>query len=157
MLEIAAPDGPTLPQLSLWDEVVLDFSTQGLSVRAHPVGLLRPLLGPKVVTIAEALDHVPNGKLIEVVGAVTARQQPGTAKGMVFLLMEDETGQLNVIVSPQLYKEQRTTIRGEPMLRMVGRLERHDRVVNLVAREAHRLPRELRERSPRRMKAKNFG
>ncbi|MBC7461049.1 MAG: DNA polymerase III subunit alpha [Thermoleophilia bacterium] len=157
VLEITAPDGPTLPQLSLWDEVVLDFSTQGLSVRAHPVGLLRPLLGPKVVTIEDALDNVPNGRLIEVVGAVTARQQPGTAKGMVFLLMEDETGQLNVIVSPQLYKEQRTTIRGEPMLRVVGRLERHDRVVNLVAREAHRLPRELRERSPKRMKAKNFG
>ena len=76
---------------------------------------------------------------------------------MVFLLLEDETGSINVIVPPELYKSERTTIRGEPMLRVRGRLERHDRVVNLVALEVHRLPPELRGRSPKRLRSKSWG
>jgi error-prone DNA polymerase len=156
-LEIAAPASPRLKQLSIWDEVLLDFATQGLSVRGHPVGLLRPLLGKGVVTADAALEEVPHGRTIDVVGAVTARQKPATAKGVVFLLLEDETGSINVIVPPELYKAERTTIRGEPMLRVRGRLERHDRVVNLVALEVHRLPPELRGRSPKRMRSKSWG
>ncbi|MCW2961274.1 MAG: polymerase alpha subunit, partial [Thermoleophilia bacterium] len=156
-LEIGAPDAPTLPQLSLWDEVLLDFSTQGLSVRAHPVELLRPLLGPAVVTAKHALEDVSHKQVVEVVGAVTARQKPPTAKGVMFLLLEDETQSINVIVSPELYKAERTVIRGEPILRVRGRIERHGRVVNLIATEIHRLPRELRGRSPKKLRSKSFG
>jgi error-prone DNA polymerase len=156
-IEITAPPSPRFAQLSIWDEVLLDYATQGLSVRGHPVELLRPLLGDGVVTAQAALEDVPHGRIVEVVGAVTARQKPGTAKGVVFLLLEDGTGAINVIVGPELYKAERTTIRGEPILRVRGRIERHDRVVNLVAREVHRLPRELRGRSPRRMRGKRWG
>ncbi|MCW2956781.1 MAG: dnaE [Thermoleophilia bacterium] len=156
-LEIEAPGAPQLPQLSLWDEVLLDFATQGLSVRAHPVELLRPMLGPKVVTAQFALDDARHRSEIEVVGAVTARQKPPTAKGVMFLLLEDETQSINVIVSPELYKAERTTIRGEPILRVRGRLERHDRVVNLIATEVHRLPADLRGRTPTRLQAKSYG
>ncbi|MCW2923683.1 MAG: polymerase alpha subunit, partial [Thermoleophilia bacterium] len=80
-----------------------------------------------------------------------------TAKGVVFLLLEDETGAINVIVGPELYKAERTTVRGEPIVRIRGRLERHDRVVNLIAREVHRLPRDLRGRAPGRMRSKSWG
>ncbi|MCW2926509.1 MAG: polymerase alpha subunit, partial [Thermoleophilia bacterium] len=156
-LDIASPTSPKFAQLSMWDEVLLDFATQGLSTRGHPVGLLRPMLGPAVRTAEQALEEVPHGTVIDLVGAVTARQKPGTAKGVVFLLMEDETGSINVIVGPELYKAERTVIRGEPILRVRGRIERHDRVVNLVAQEAHRLPRDLRGRSPRKMRSKSWG
>ncbi len=155
-LEIAAPSSPKFAQLSMWDEVLLDYATQGLSVRAHPVELLRPMLGAGVHTAGAALQDLPHGRIVDVVGAVTARQKPATAKGVVFLLLEDETGAINVIVGPELYKAERTTIRGEPILRIRGRIERHDRVVNLVAREVHRLPRELRGRSPRRLRSKSW-
>jgi error-prone DNA polymerase len=155
-LDIEAPSAPTVAQLSMWDEVLLDYATQGLSVRAHPVELLRPMLGPNVVTAGAALEDIPHGRTIDVVGAITARQKPATAKGVVFLLLEDESGALNVIVPPDLYKAERTTIRGEPILRIRGRIERHDKVVNLVAREVHRLPKDLRGRSPRRMRSKSW-
>jgi error-prone DNA polymerase len=156
-IEIAAPSTPRFNQLTMWDEVLLDYATQGLSVRSHPVELLRPLLGPAVRTTHDALEDVPHGHMIDVVGAVTARQKPATAKGVVFLLLEDGTGSINVIVGPELYKAERTTIRGEPILRIRGRIERHDRVVNLVAREVHRLPKELRGRAPSRMRNKSWG
>jgi error-prone DNA polymerase len=156
-LEIAVPAGPAFAQLSIWDEVLLDYATQGLSVRAHPVELLRPMLGKAVVPAGQALEDVPHGRMVDVVGAVTARQKPATAKGVVFLLLEDESGAINVIVGPELYKAERTTIRGEPILRIRGRIERHDRVVNLVAREVHRLPKDLRGRAPRRMRGKAWG
>ncbi|MCW2922703.1 MAG: polymerase alpha subunit, partial [Thermoleophilia bacterium] len=117
-LEIEAPASPRFAQLSMWDEVLLDFSTQGLSVRGHPVELLRPMLGAGVEPIRSALEDVPHGRTIDVVGAVTARQKPGTAKGVVFLLLEDETGAINVIVGPELYKAERTTVRGEPIVRI---------------------------------------
>ncbi len=157
VLDMAAPSSPSFAQLSIWDEVLLDYATQGLSVRAHPVELLRPMLGKAVVPAGVALEEIPHGRTIDVVGAVTARQKPATAKGVVFLLLEDEAGAINVIVGPELYKAERTTIRGEPILRIRGRIERHDRVVNLVAREVHRLPKELRGRAPRRLRSKSWG
>lgn len=156
-LEIDAPATPQFAQLSMLDEVLLDYATQGLSVRAHPVELLRPMLGAGVRTARYALEEARHGEQIDVVGAVTARQKPGTARGVVFLLLEDGTGAVNVIVGPELYKAERITIRGEPIMRVRGRIERHGRVVNLVAREVHRLPKELRGRSPGRMHSRSWG
>lgn len=155
-LEIAAPDAvPELAQLSLWEQVALDFQTQGLSVRAHPVQLLRPLLGERVMTAQQAAG-ARHRQVVELVGAVVARQQPRTARGVVFLLLEDETGSANVIVSPELYKAERISVRAEPILRVTARVERHDDVINFVALEIHRLPRELRPRAPKRVRGKYF-
>jgi error-prone DNA polymerase len=156
-LDIVAPSGPAFAQLSIWDEVLLDYATQGLSVRAHPVELLRPLLARTVVPIREAVRDVRHGRVVDVVGAVTTRQKPQTAKGVVFLLLEDETDVINVVVNPALYKAERVAIRNEPILRVRGRIERHGKVVNLVAREVHRLPADLRGRAPRRMRGKAWG
>lgn len=155
-LEITPPAAPKLSQLSLWDEVVLDFSTQGLSTRAHPVELLRPVLGDRVATIAE-VAAARSGARVEIVGAVVARQKPPTARGVVFLLLEDESGTANVIVGRELYQRQRLVVRGESILRIEGRLERQGDVWNVIARDVHRLPADLRSRAPRRMRAKNFG
>ncbi len=154
-LELAAPEAPELAQLSLWDEVSLDFATQGLSTRAHPVELLRPLM-PGVRSIVDAAA-ARGGTMVEVVGAVIARQKPPTAKGVVFLLLEDETGTANVIIGRDLYRRQRVVVRSESVLRVRGRMERQGDVWNIVAYEVHRLPEQLRARAPQRLRAKNFG
>jgi error-prone DNA polymerase len=154
-LGLDVPAAPELAQLSLWDEMVLDFSTQGLSTRAHPVELLRPLLPSGTVELGR-LTELRHNQLVQVVGAVVARQQPGTAKGMVFMLLEDGTGTANVIVNPQLYARERLNVRSEAILRVGGRLERHGDVLNLVATTVRKLPRELRGRAPRKLQGKMF-
>ena len=154
-LSLPAPDAPELAQLSLWEEVALDFATHGLSTRAHPVELLRPMLGASVRTLADAAA-LPGGSRVEVVGAVIARQKPPTAKGVVFLLLEDESGTANVIIGRDLYRQQRIVVRGEPVLRIAGRIERTGAVWNIIAQSIHQLPRELRERSPQRLRVKHF-
>ena len=155
-LEITSPDSLEFSQLSLWDKIHLDFTTSGLSVRGHPVEMLRPLLPERIAPISDC-ERVRNNAVIEIVGAVIARQKPATAKGVVFLLMEDETGTANIIVNPRLYKERRLVVRGEPILRVRGRVERHGDVVNVIALDIAKLPRELQKQAPRTIVAKNFG
>jgi error-prone DNA polymerase len=87
-----------------------------------------------VATSAE-LAETPNGTLLEVAGMAIARQRPSTANGVVFMLLEDEYGQANLIVPPHVYEQHRAIVRGEPLLLARGRLERHGRNVNLLVRE----------------------
>jgi error-prone DNA polymerase len=155
-LEISPPDSPEFSQLSLWDAIHLDFTTHGLSTRGHPVEILRPLLPDNIRPIAD-VERVKHNAIIEFVGAVIARQKPGTAKGVVFLLMEDESGTANVIVNPRLYKQQRLVVRGEPILRLRGRVERHGDVVNVIALNCTKLPRDLQRKAPRHIVGKHFG
>jgi error-prone DNA polymerase len=97
----------------------------------HPLELLRPHLPPSVVTSAD-LHETPNNTMIELAGMAIARQRPATANGIVFMLLEDEHGQANLIIPPNVYEQQRAIIRGEPLLLARGKLERHDRNVNLL-------------------------
>ena len=83
------------------------------------------------MTSAE-LHETPNSTLIEVAGMAIARQRPATANGIVFMLLEDEHGQANLIIPPNVYEQHRAIIRGEPLLLARGKLERHDRNVNLL-------------------------
>jgi error-prone DNA polymerase len=96
----------------------------------HPLELLRPHL-PEVVTSAE-LGEVPHGARVVVAGLAVARQRPSTAKGVVFMLLEDEHGQVNLIVPPAVYEAHRAVIRGEPLVLARGRYERIDRNQNVV-------------------------
>ena len=106
----------------------------GLSPRYHPLGLLRNQLPAHYVTTT-AVNDLPNGRIIEIAGLIVCRQRPGTAKGVQFLLLEDEVGLVNVVVQPWLYEERRLTVRGEPFLVITGELQHQGGAINVVARD----------------------
>ena len=115
-----------------WEQMTSDYALMGLSPRYHPLGLLRPRLPRAIRSIAETL-HIPDGTRIQVAGLIVCRQRPGTAKGITFLLLEDEHGLLNVIVFPDLYSERRHIVRGEPFVVVEGVLQQRNNTINLVA------------------------
>jgi len=114
--------------------MLADYKHTSLSVGVHPLELLRPHLSAGVATTADLAD-TPNGTPMQLAGMTVARQRPATANGVVFMLLEDEHGQANLIVPPQVYERYRHIIRGEPLVLARGKLERHDRNVNLLVRE----------------------
>jgi len=122
---------PDLPAQTAWEQMLADYKHTSLSVGVHPLQLLRPHLAPGVTTSAD-LPETPNGTLIELAGMAVARQRPATANGVVFMLLEDEYGQANLIVPPPVYERYRAIVRGEPLLLARGKLERHGRNVNLL-------------------------
>ncbi|HET7127860.1 MAG TPA: error-prone DNA polymerase [Gaiellaceae bacterium] len=122
---------PPLPAQTPWEQMLADYKHTSLSVGVHPLELLRPHLPASVVTSAE-LHETPNNAIIELAGMAIARQRPATAHGIVFMLLEDEHGQANLIVPPNVYERYRAIVRGEPLLLARGKLERHDRNVNLL-------------------------
>ena len=125
-------DMVSLKDMSDWERMVADYGLLGLSPSYHPLALLRPDLPPDILT-AEAVRATRDGALVRSAGMVVCRQRPGTAKGFVFLLLEDETGLVNVVVRPDLYAAQRSTIRGEPYLCVEGRVQLHSGTLNLIA------------------------
>jgi error-prone DNA polymerase len=122
---------PELPEQTPWERMLADYKHTSMSVGVHPMELLRPHLPAGVATSADFLE-TPNGTPIQVAGMAIARQRPATAKGIVFMLLEDEFGQANLIIPSQVYEENRAVIRGEALLLAGGKLERNDRNVNLL-------------------------
>ncbi|MGO9789393.1 MAG: DNA polymerase III subunit alpha [Solirubrobacteraceae bacterium] len=120
-LDLPAP--PRLQALSGWESMLADYGTTGLTVGAHPLALLRGRLPAGSVDSRE-LAQLPHGKRVSLGGLVVARQRPGTAGGVVFVLLEDEHGTINLIVTPQVYERHRLTVRTEPLLLVEGKLER---------------------------------
>ncbi|WP_417607790.1 OB-fold nucleic acid binding domain-containing protein, partial [Primorskyibacter flagellatus] len=119
-----------LPNMHLGEEVVEDYISMRLTLRAHPMELLRPAI-PGLTPH----DRLPDAPLIRtsVCGLVITRQRPGTASGVIFLTLEDETGVSNVVVWPKVYKRFRRIVMGGRLLRVTGRLEREGIVVHLIA------------------------
>jgi error-prone DNA polymerase len=122
------------------DEVASDLWAMGLTVGKHPTEFARDELTRQGVVSAAALRTLPDRSVVEVAGVVTHRQQPETAKGTVFINLEDETGLINVICSKGIWTRFRTVARGAPALRVRGVLERHQGVTNLVAGRITRMP-----------------
>ncbi|HWH15604.1 MAG TPA: error-prone DNA polymerase [Miltoncostaeaceae bacterium] len=137
-LPIPPSQAPPLAEPDRFERVVTDYETTGLSVGWHLMALVRGHLPPQTATAAE-LREVPHGTRVVVGGMVTARQRPATAHGVVFLLLEDETGMTNVIVRPELYERHRAVLRAEPLVLVWGRLERRDRNVNVLAERVERI------------------
>jgi len=96
-----------LPAAAEGQEVLLDYASTGLTLRAHPLSLLRSSLSKMKLMTAAELQGLPDGRLVRACGLVTMRQQPGTAKGVMFVTLEDETGSINVIVWKSLRERQR--------------------------------------------------
>jgi error-prone DNA polymerase len=109
--------------MSDWEAMLADYGTTGLTARAHPMALLRGRLPADAVTSRE-LETLTHGRRVRVGGLVVARQRPGTANGIVFVLLEDEFGTINLIVPAPVYERQRLTVRTEPLMLAEGKLER---------------------------------
>ncbi len=133
-------EAPHLPGMTETEEVASDLWSMGLSAGKHPTEFVREELQRQGVVTAAQMRGMPDRSVIEVAGVVTHRQQPETAKGTVFINLEDETGLINVICSKGVWKRFRTVARGAPALRVRGILERHQGVTNLVAGRITRLP-----------------
>ncbi len=125
---------PELPEPTVWERMLTDYRTTSLSVGVHPLELLRPHLPPGTLSTVELRER-PHGARVRLAGLVVARQRPATANGVVFMLLEDEHAQVNLIVAPPVYERFRAVVRGEPLLLVRGRYEHADRNRNVVVRE----------------------
>jgi error-prone DNA polymerase len=122
-----------LRQMTDEERLVADFHGSGMSTGPHPMSYCREALTKQQVKRACDLAHEPDGQYTRVAGCVIARQRPGTAKGFVFLSLEDETGISNVIVNPDLYEKNRKVINRERFLRVEGILQNQDQVISIKA------------------------
>ena len=129
-----ATEIPDLPEQSAWELMLADYRTTSLSVGVHPLDLLRPHL-PARSSRAPTSASSAHRERVAVAGLVVARQRPATANGVVFMLLEDEHGQVNLIVPPPVYDRYRAVVRGEPLLLARGRFERVERNRNVVVEE----------------------
>jgi error-prone DNA polymerase len=116
------------------ENLVNDYGALGLTLGRHPLALLRPRLNAQRFMAAEVLNTFGNGRLARACGIVTVRQRPGTAKGVVFVTLEDETGTVNVIVWPDLADRQRKELRGAALMGVNGIWQSQDGVRHLVAK-----------------------
>ena len=130
------PDGatPELPEPTVWERMLTDYRTTSLSVGVHPLELLRPHL-PRGTLSSEQLRGLQHGESAQFAGLVVARQRPATANGVVFMLLEDELAQVNLVVLPQVYERFRAVVRSEPLLLVRGRYEHSDRNRNVLVHE----------------------
>jgi error-prone DNA polymerase len=139
--ELALDDpyaGLSFPDLGPSDRMIAEYRMLRFSAELHPLTLLKDSLPPGTVS-SDRLPHLRQGSTVRVAGLVTTRQRPGTAKGYVFVLMEDEHGPVNVIVKPDVYKRDRSAVRMEPFLTVRGRLQKDGATLNVIAHEIEAL------------------
>ena len=114
-LPLELPAAPELRELEPWESMIADYATTGLTLGRHPMALLRAS-SPAGTVSSRDLERLRHGTPVRIGGLVVARQRPGTAKGIVFLLIEDEFGTVNLIVPPPVYERHRLLVRSEPLL-----------------------------------------
>ncbi len=136
---VTGATAPHLPGMSPAEEAVADLWATGVSPDGHPTTFLRQELAAEGVVTSQGLWDVPPGSRVTVAGVVTHRQRPMTAQGTTFLNLEDETGLINVVVSKGCWARFRRVAREAPAMRIRGRLERSEGVINLVAEHLEHL------------------
>jgi error-prone DNA polymerase len=139
-LPLEPPRAPALKPLDEWQRAIADYRSIGMTLDEHPMGLMREDLDHAILLSAE-LEKAENGDTVEVAGMVVARQRPETAKGIVFMLLEDERGTVNLVVPAAVYERCRAAVRAAPLVRAKGRLERHEGTTNVVVFEVAELDR----------------
>lgn len=137
-LALPTAEPPPLPAIGRTERVLTDYETMGLSTGWHLVSLTRPALPADTLTAART-RATRHGTQVCVAGLVVARQRPATAGGIVFLLLEDETGMINCIVRPEVYEAHRSVVRADPLVLVRGRLERHGDNINVLATHLERI------------------
>jgi error-prone DNA polymerase len=141
-LPLALAPAPRLRALGRWQKLIADYSTSGVTIGEHAMAILRPRLrlpdgtsGSVELATSAQLPALPTGSRVAVAGLGIARQRPGTARGTMFLLFEDELGTINLIVPKAVYERHRLLARAEPLLLAKGVLERAQGVVNVIVSE----------------------
>jgi error-prone DNA polymerase len=129
---------PELDALGRWEQMAADYSSTELSTNAHPLALLRPCL-KEDIALSAGLSAVSSGSYVSVAGLVVARQRPATAKGTLFMLLEDESATINLIVRPRVFERCRLAIATEPLVLARGRVQRLGGSISVVARDVSRL------------------
>jgi error-prone DNA polymerase len=135
-----------LPPIDPLLRTAADYRGTGLSLRGHPMRAMRGMLSRRGVRPCASLRQVhecPDGSMVSVAGMVLLRQKPGTAKGTVFITLEDESGAVNLIVRPKVWKRDRAGVRHEPALIARGRVQHRDGVVHLLATRLRGIDRPL--------------
>ena len=133
------PASSPLPEMSAGERLVADYAGTGLTVGPHPMSFRRHELAMKGVLRAIDLPHVKSGRRVRTAGMVITRQRPGTAKGFVFLTLEDETGIANIIIRPDVYARDRAIVVDSPFLLVDGWLQIQDGVTAIKAERMQRL------------------
>jgi error-prone DNA polymerase len=129
-----------LPEMSAVEETTADYRATDLTAGPHLLEHLRPALAARSILSAMELRSVPEGEIVKAAGAVIVRQRPGTAKGFVFLSLEDESGIVQAIVRPDLFKEHRAVIVGSEGLIVEGKLQKEGGNVSVRAERFWPLP-----------------
>jgi error-prone DNA polymerase len=125
----------TLRQMTDGHNVIEDYSHTGLTLRQHPIAFLRKDLEKRNIVTCEAAMNARDGRWICAAGLVLVRQKPGSAKGVMFITIEDETGPANIVVWPKLFEKRRRVVLGASMMAIHGRIQREGDVVHLVAQQ----------------------
>jgi error-prone DNA polymerase len=137
--ELAAPTDSPLDDMSVHERLVADYTGTGLTVGPHPLTFRRQELAMRGVLPAIELPRVRSGRRVRTAGMVITRQRPGTAKGFVFLTLEDETGIANIIIRPDLYATERLTVVESSFLLVEGLLQNQDGVTSIKAERMSKL------------------
>lgn len=133
----------TLPTMPLGEHVVEDYTTTKLSLKGHPAAFIRHDLKRRMFITAEELKTHPANQLVSIAGLVLVRQRPGTASGVIFATLEDETGVMNVIIWPKLFEQERRTVIGSKFLGVVGMVQREESVIHVIAKQVMNLSNDL--------------
>jgi error-prone DNA polymerase len=133
--ELPEPDTKSpLRPMNHEERLVADFRGTGLTVGPHPMAYHRAEMASRGIRQARELDSIPDGEYLRIGGCVITRQRPGTAKGFVFISLEDETGVANAIVHPDLFQKNRLLLSSEQFLMIEGTLQNQDNVISVKAR-----------------------
>jgi error-prone DNA polymerase len=132
-----AEDKITLPEMTLSEHVVQDYATTSLSLKAHPVSFVRHQLNQFGVVSAADLSTIKNGAHVKTAGLILVRQRPGTASGICFITIEDETGTANLVVFKKLFDQYRKEIIQSKLIMVEGQLQREGEVIHVIVKRCH--------------------
>jgi error-prone DNA polymerase len=124
----------SLPTMPILREVTTDYQTAGLSLKRHPVALIRSQLNELKITTAAQLSQMPSGRWVKVAGIVLIRQRPATASGIVFETLEDETGVVNLIIRPDIFDRHHAAARHASIVQADGYVERQGQIIHIMAK-----------------------
>lgn len=133
----------TLPGMTLSEHVVHDYASTSLSIKAHPVSFIRTELSQLKILSASQLESAKHGDYVKVAGLILVRQRPGTASGICFITLEDETGTMNLVVFRQLFDKYRKEIIQSKLLMVEGELQREGEVIHVIVKQCHNASRLL--------------
>ena len=133
-----------LPKMKISEHVVHDYATTSLSLKAHPVSFVREKLSMLHITSTKDLEKKKDGDYVKVSGLVLVRQRPGTAGGICFMTIEDETGHANVVIFEKLFDEYRKEILQSKLIMVEGKLQIEGEVIHVIARRLHNFSKLLR-------------